>query len=308
MDKGKLVINGVFYLVLTIFFIYLFIKEKELVEKIKVYKDRLSNSIIDKFGIKNITAINVISKGIHYTESIVTALILVLIIQRFYIGNFMVPTGSMIPTIIPNDRLFGNMVIYKFKKPQREDIVVFKEPIQNKVLYTKRLMGLPGEKIQIKDNHLNINGVPINIRKYSDLGMLEGKEWVIPKKGDKVKIIPYANYERLYNENKINVAAVQKDLKDNPGAVEQILPKIQFQVNGENTGMILDVIDKKEVIEKLFKGETIEVTLDEDYYVTLGDNTDSSYDSRFWGFVAESRIRGKAFVRFWPLNKMSLLK
>jgi signal peptidase I len=40
----------------------------------------------------------------------------------------------------------------------------------------------------------------------------------------------------------------------------------------------------------------------------LGDNTANSYDSRMWGFVAESRIRGKAFVRFWPLNRISLLK
>ena len=75
-----------------------------------------------------------------------------------------------------------------------------------------------------------------------------------------------------------------------------------------NPMLIMCTLEKKDIVEKLFKGETVEYVLDEDYYMTLGDNTESSYDTRFWGFVAESRIRGKAFVRFWPLNKISLLK
>lgn len=277
-------------------------------EKIKVYKEKFSLYIIEKWGIKSEGGAKVVKTTVHWVETLGTALILVLIIQRFYIGNFMVPTGSMIPTIIPKDRLFGNMVIYKFRKPQREEIVVFKEPIQNKVLYTKRLMGLPGEKVQIKNDKLYINNTEITTRNYLDLGMIKDKEWIIPKKGDKVKLIPYVNYETLYRQNKIDIEAVQKDLINNPGAIEQILPKIEFQIEGQTTGMILDLIEKKEVVEKLFKGETVEYVLDEDYYMTLGDNTESSYDTRFWGFVAESRIRGKAFVRFWPLNKISLLK
>lgn len=308
MEKSKLIFNGIFYLILTAFFIYIFVKEKELVERIKTYKECFSNWLITKFGIKEEKKKNFIKKSVHYIESIGTALILVLIIQRFYIGNFLVPTGSMIPTIIPKDRLFGNMVIYKFRKPEREEIVVFKEPIQNKVLYTKRLMGLPGERVEIKNNHLYINDVEITTRNYLSMGMIKDEAWVIPKKGDKVEIIPYVNYSNLYKENKIDIAAVQKDLKDNPGALEQILPKVEFRVNGQKTGMILDLINKKDVIERLFLGERVEVVLDEDYYMTLGDNTEASYDSRMWGFVAESRIRGKTFIRFWPLNRISLLK
>lgn len=308
MEKHILILNGIFYLILTLFFIYIFVKEKELVEKIKVYKEKFSLYLIEKWDIKSEGGVKAVKTTVHWVETLGTALILVLIIQRFYIGNFMVPTGSMIPTIIPKDRLFGNMVIYKFRKPEREEIVVFKEPIQNKVLYTKRLMGLPGEKVQIKNGRLYINNAEITSRNYLDLGMIKDKEWIIPKKGDKVKIIPYVDYETIYKQNKIDIEAVQKDLINNPGAIEQILPKIEFQVEGQTTGMILDLIEKKDIVEKLFKGETVEYVLDEDYYMTLGDNTESSYDTRFWGFVAESRIRGKAFVRFWPLNKISLLK
>lgn len=87
------------------------------------------------------------------------------------------------------------MVVYKFRKPERNEIIVFKEPIQNKVLYTKRVMGLPGEKVFLKDNHLYVNDEKINIREYSSLGQLgEANYWIIPKKGDTIEVIPGANY------------------------------------------------------------------------------------------------------------------
>lgn len=106
----------------------------------------------------------------------------------------------------------------------------------------------------------------------------------------------------------VDVAEVQKQLVDNPGAVAQILPDLEFRVNGEKTGMVLDIIHDSKAVEKILSGEKVTVTADEDYYLALGDNTNGSYDSRMWGFVKESRIKGKAFVRFWPLNRISLLK
>ncbi|MGL6023287.1 MAG: signal peptidase I, partial [Cetobacterium sp.] len=216
--------------------------------------------------------------------------------------------GSMIPEIIPKDRLFGNMVIYKFSKPEREDIIVFKEPIQNKVLYTKRAMGLPGEQIEIKNEKLYIDSKEITTRRYVDLGDIKDNKWIVPKKGDKLKITPIGNYDEMYKANNIDIAKIQKYLAENPGAVSEILPEIKFEVNGLRTGMLLDVIDNKKVMNALFLGETVEFVLEKDYYLALGDNTEGSYDSRMWGFVASDRIRGKAFVRFWPLNRISLLK
>ena len=72
--------------------------------------------------------------------------------------------------------------------------------------------------------------------------------------------------------------------------------------------MILDYLHDENILKKITSGETVEIVLDEDCYFMLGDNTNGSYDSRFWGFVKDSRIRGKAVVRFWPLNRISLLK
>lgn len=308
MSRENLIINSIFYVVLTAFFIYIFVKEKKIVAKIDEKRTKFEDKVVKKLKIQGKTSEKIVRKFIKITESLGSALILVLIIQKFYIGNFLVPTGSMVPTIVPKDRLFGNMVIYNFKAPQREDIIVFKEPIEDKVLYTKRLMGLPGEKVQIKYDRLFVNGQKISDREYTPLGELSYNEWVIPKKGDIIKIVPGQNYNETFSNQNIDIAKIQSLLKENTGYVSQLLPDMKFYVNGVQTGMILDYIHDENVVNALLKGETVEKVLDEDYYLALGDNTNGSYDSRMWGFVKDSRIKGKAFVRFWPLNRIGLLK
>lgn len=308
MGREHIILNTIFYIILTAFFIYIFVKEKKIVAKIDKKRTIFENYLVNKFNLNGKTSEKVLRKTIKLVESLGSALILVLIIQKFYIGNFLVPTGSMIPTIVPKDRLFGNMVVYNFKAPEREDIIVFKEPIEDKVLYTKRLMGLPGEKVQIKYDRLFINGKKISDREYTQLGELNNNEWVVPKKGDIVTIIPGQNYNDTFEKENIDVAKVQALLKENGAYVSQLLPDVKFLVNGVSTGMIFDFIHDQEVLNKLLQGETVTKTLDEDYYLALGDNTNGSYDSRMWGFVKDSRIKGKALVRFWPLNRIGLLK
>lgn len=309
MDRNKIILNGIFYLIVTALFIILFVKEKSIGEWIKIRRDAFADRLIERLGFDGVPFGTFIKKSIAFLESLGSAVILVLIIQHVYLGNFVVPTGSMIPTIEPKDRLFGNMVIYKFSKPQREDIIVFKEPIQNKVLFTKRLMGLPGEKVEIKNNHLYVNEKRIDEREYTPLGALGAADyWIIPKKGDTLEVIPGSDYKEAMRAKNYDIDKVQKFLVKNPGAVDEILPDLQFKVNGVPTGMVLDVIHDKKYVKELLNGEKITLTLDEDYYLALGDNTNNSLDSRMWGFVKESRIKGKGLIRFWPLNRISLLK
>ena len=308
MSRENIILNTIFYVILTAFFIYIFVKEKKIVAKIDKKRTIFEDYLVNKFNLNGKTSEKILRKTIKLVESLGSALILVLIIQKFYIGNFLVPTGSMIPTIVPKDRLFGNMVVYNFKAPEREDIIVFKEPIEDKVLYTKRLMGLPGEKVQIKYDKLFVNGEKISDREYTPLGELSYNEWIVPKKGDVITIIPGQNYNETFEKENIDVAKVQNLLKENGAYVSQLLPDVKFLVNGVPTGMILDFIHDQEVLNKLLKGETVTKTLDEDYYLALGDNTNGSYDSRMWGFVKDSRIKGKALVRFWPLNRIGILK
>lgn len=308
MEKSRLIINGIFYIVLTLIFIYIFIREKQLTEMVKKYREKLADKIIEKLNVEGKVLDKVIRNTINVVETLGTALILVLVIQKFYLGNFLVPTGSMIPTIMPKDRLFGNMIVYNFRKPQREEIIVFKEPIQNKVLYTKRVMGLPGETVNIQNGNLYVNGEEIITREYSNIGEIGNEKWIVPKKGDTIEIIPGKDYGKLFRENMIDVEEVQKYLVDNPGAVSEILPDLEFRVNGEKTGMMLDLIHDTKYVDRIFQGENVALISEKDYYFALGDNTNGSYDSRMWGFVKEDRIRGKAFVRFWPINKIKLLK
>lgn len=309
MEKNKLIINGVFYLIVSIIFLVIFIKEKQIEKYIKIKRDIFSDNLVEKWGLSGTFTGGLLKKVIAIIESLGTAIILVLIIQKIYIGNFLVPTGSMIPTIMERDRLFANMVVYKFSKPKREDIIVFKEPIRNKDLYTKRAMGLPGEKIYIKDNHLYIDDNKIETREYLNIGKIaENDYWIIPKKGDKIEIVPAGNYRYYAEKQNIDVDKLQKVLMSEPGVVSEILPELNFYVNGEKTGMILDLIHNKENLDKIMNGEVVSVVADEDYYFALGDNTEVSFDSRFWGFVKESRIKGKPFVRFWPLNRIGFVK
>uniref|UniRef100_A0A6A7GBY6 Mitochondrial inner membrane protease subunit n=2 Tax=Hirondellea gigas TaxID=1518452 RepID=A0A6A7GBY6_9CRUS len=308
METSKLIINGIFYAILTTLFILLWINEKKVVAQIKKYREKGSDLLIEKLNIRSKGVKIGIRKTINFTEAVGSALILVLIIQAFYLGNFLVPTGSMMPTIIPKDRLFGNMMIYKFIEPSREDIIVFKEPVENKVLYTKRLMGLPGETVEIDGEKLIIDGKKITDRRYSNLGELGYNQWIVPKKGDRLTIEPNGNYVELAKEQNIDIKKIQENLLAQPGALPTILPNVSFYINGKKTGMILDYIHDKKILKKLLAGETIERTISEDYFLALGDNTDGSYDGRMWGFVAQHRIKGKAFVRFWPLNRIGLLK
>ena len=173
---------------------------ENLEEKIEVEKKRRSS-----FG-----------KALHRVDMSIMAVVLVLLIQTFYIGNYVIPTGSMEETIKIKDRVFANMVKYKFTSPKVNDIVAFKEPMTNKLMFTKRLVGIAGQTLQIKDiQEMNLTDPSTVDRKtkkvrvssveagniylddkkaeklnrpYTKDGFLLDSKIYIPKKGDKVKI------------------------------------------------------------------------------------------------------------------------
>lgn len=101
----NIIIVSIFYIVLTAFFIYLAIKEKELTEKLKIKKAAFVDKVLYKMNIESETIHNRAKQIFQTVTVLVTAFLLVLVIQRFYIGNFNIPTGSMIPTIELKDRV-----------------------------------------------------------------------------------------------------------------------------------------------------------------------------------------------------------
>ena len=96
-------------------------------------------------------------KALTRIDNALIAVILVAVIQLFYIGNYVIPTGSMEPTILVKDRVFTNMVKYHFSNPKIGQIIAFKEPMTDKVMYTKRIVGEPGTTLQIEKGKMSIN-------------------------------------------------------------------------------------------------------------------------------------------------------
>ena len=175
----------------------------------------------------------------EYFEAIVIAVILALFIRTFIIQAFKIPSGSMLPTLQIGDHLLVNKFIYGVKLPfngtllipikdvARGDVVVFRFPKDRSVDYIKRVVGTPGDTVEIKNKNVFVNGKQIKD--------------------------PHAH---------ITSAAIL-DAKASPR---------------DNLGPIL---------------------VPEDRIFVMGDNRDNSYDSRFWGFVDQRDILGKAFILYW---------
>lgn len=94
----------------------------------------------------------------EYIKMIIFVVVVVLIVNNFLLINARVPSESMEKTIMTGDRFFGNRLAYLFDDPERFDIVVFKYPDDESQLFVKRVIGLPGETIEIKDGKVYING------------------------------------------------------------------------------------------------------------------------------------------------------
>ena len=95
---------------------------------------------------------------ISYIKTILLAFVIAFFLTQFIIINCQVPTGSMLDTIQLKDRIIGNRLAYLFSEPERGDIVIFPYPDNPKKIYIKRLIGLPGETIEVKDGRVYING------------------------------------------------------------------------------------------------------------------------------------------------------
>lgn len=91
-------------------------------------------------------------------EALVIAVILALIIRAFVVQAFKIPSGSMEETLKIGDHILVLKFLYKFTEPKRGDIIVFKYPVDPKVDYIKRVIGVPGDKVEIREKVVYING------------------------------------------------------------------------------------------------------------------------------------------------------
>jgi signal peptidase I len=170
---------------------------------------------------------NFLSFIFELIKIIAISLVIIIPIRYFLIQPFYVKGASMEPSFYDHEYLIINEISYKFSEPRRGDVVVFRYPRNPQEYFIKRIVGLPGEKIQIKDGDVYIYN--------------------------------------LYNP-------------------QGVVLEEPYLLSGTKTYSLT-----KEII-----------TLGEDEYYVLGDNRNSSKDSRSFGPVKRSFITGRVLLRGWP--------
>lgn len=97
----------------------------------------------------------------EYGKSILSALILAMFIITFVMQAFFIPSESMRPTLEIRDRILVNKLIYRFRDPKRQEIIVFRYPVQPKRKFIKRVIGVGGDNVEIIKGQVLINGKPL---------------------------------------------------------------------------------------------------------------------------------------------------
>jgi signal peptidase I len=180
-----------------------------------------------------------------WVESIIIAFLLAMVIRTFVVQAFKIPTGSMRMTLQEGDLILVNKFIYgakvpflnfylpKLRDPKRGDVIVFVYPEDKKKDFIKRLVGLPGETVEIKGGSIYIDDKP---------------------------------------------------------ADDPIFKQIYYYNRGD------------------FSAEGQKIIVPKDSYFVLGDNSVSSKDSRYWGFVPKDNLLGQALVIYWPIHRIRGIK
>ena len=94
---------------------------------------------------------------LSWIQIIVIAAVVAFVLNNFLIANSRVPTGSMENTIMTGDRVIGSRLAYRFEAPKRGDIIIFHAPDEPETLYVKRIIGMPGDKVTIRDGQVYLN-------------------------------------------------------------------------------------------------------------------------------------------------------
>jgi signal peptidase I len=167
----------------------------------------------------------------EYFESLVVAVILALFVRTWVFQAFKIPTGSMEPNLLVGDHLIVNKM--RFAPVKRGDVVVFKFPKEPERDFIKRVIGLPGDKIELRKKKVYVNGQPIDE--------------------------PYAH---LMEPPSADGAPHTDDVREEYGPVN----------------------------------------VPADQYFMMGDNRDNSEDSRYWGFLPKSYVKGNAEFLYFSVD------
>jgi len=200
---------------------------------------------------------------------------LMICVRAFLVEPFKIPSGAMIPTLLVGDFILVNKFTYGIRlpfvhtkvlamnDPKRGDVMVFRYPMDPSLEHIKRVVGLPGDEVSYRYKKLTLNGVPVSVERGSDYQYKDGNlmfsAWQFTETlGEHVHSILIEP-----DESPVRLAAVRE---------------FPYRTNCE------------------YSETSFTCQVPDDHYFVMGDNRDSSSDSRYWGFVPSDHIVGKAFM------------
>ncbi|AIO23903.1 MULTISPECIES: signal peptidase I [Burkholderia] len=208
---------------------------------------------------------------LEYTASFFPVILAVFVVRSFVVEPFKIPSGSMVPTLLVGDFILVNKFEYGLRLPvtntkitqgsplSRGDVVVFRYPKDESVDYIKRVIGLPGDTVAYQDKQLTINGQPV-------------PETPLPDFFDDER----QNYAKQFEET---IGNKKNAILNNPAVPPFVMGAYDYPFRDNCT------YNSRGVICKVPPG----------HYFMMGDNRDNSADSRYWGFVPDQNIVGRAF-------------
>jgi signal peptidase I len=210
---------------------------------------------------------------LDWTAGLFPVIVVVFILRSFLFEPFKIPSGSMIPTLLINDLILVNKFHYGVrlpvintkvianKDPQRGDVMVFRYPPKPSLDYIKRVVGVPGDEVAYLNKQLTVNGKPL-------------ARQALPEFFDPDAL----RYSKQFQETTADGSRSYRIL-----------------VEDERPAFIPGADDFKYRDNCRYSTEGVVCKVPPGHYFMMGDNRDNSLDSRFWGFVPEENIVGRAF-------------
>ncbi|WP_239323868.1 signal peptidase I [Snodgrassella gandavensis] len=226
-----------------------------------------------------------------YMSGFFPIILLVFILRTFVAEPFQIPSSSMRPGLISGDFILVNKFVYGIRLPilnnvlipvskvERGDVMVFNYPEDTRINYIKRVIGLPGDVITYKDKTLTINGKVVN-----DI--------------DEQKLYNYAEQVPNFGTMPIQAQQVTEQLDNKLVEVLKMPQQPSVILQGVRS------FSNRELCTYYPDGSGFSCTVPAGKYFMMGDNRDNSEDSRYWGFVDDRLVVGKAFLIWLNMGDM----
>lgn len=244
---------------------------------------------LDRMGIKDVDDNTAQAKEkllmqpwwLDWTAGLFPVILVVFLLRSFLFEPFKIPSGSMIPTLLVGDLILVNKFTYGLRlpvigtkitegtPPQRGDVMVFHYPPKPSLDYIKRVVGVPGDEVAYLNKRLTINGKPVATT-------------ALPEYFDQDAMRYFPLFEETLGEKKHR-------LLNDPDRPAMVLGADDFTYRKNCQYSVEGVVCK----------------VPPGHYFMMGDNRDNSLDSRYWGFVPDGNIVGKAFFVWMSFSKLN---